>query len=73
MEDHQFWFKVWCVVAGFVVAIVWGFLGYSTSNNLIIERMVENGTSPIAAHCAIDGVSTYTAAMCALVTVGGKE
>ena len=57
MEENQFWFGVWRIIATAVVLIIACFSGCTALTNIkdnnAIVAMVEKGADPIKAKCAI--------------------
>lgn len=56
MEEREFWFRVWAIVALVVMAIVTGLLIYFINTSRMIGRMAVAGVDPIIAACSMNSI-----------------
>lgn len=52
-DDNQFWLGTWAIVAIALFALCSTLVNYSLGQDRIVADMVNNGTNPVAANCAI--------------------
>ena len=52
-SDNRFWLSIWMTLGAVVVAIAVTIAMYYQHKNTIVYKMVQEGTHPIAASCAV--------------------
>lgn len=52
-HDNQFWLGAWAIIAIALCVFVSTMVNYSLGQDRIVADMVNNGTNPVAANCAI--------------------
>lgn len=54
-HEEKFWYLLWSTLAAIFAVVVVSMLSYTAHKNIVMERMVEAGASPIEVACALKG------------------
>lgn len=71
-SDDKFWVCVWSIVGAVIATIVISIATYYHHKNIVINEMVKNGISSIAALCALDDTIGNNPT-CVILAVKEKE
>ncbi|MDL0009111.1 hypothetical protein NVR49_21245 [Enterobacter roggenkampii] len=58
---------------GFALAIVIGMSACSFNNNATLERMVKAGANPVAAYCAVNGMTESNREACTAIAKAAPQ